>query len=479
MYYQNNLVALGNKENQQNMNQPYYLPPNNHATYSTNIDQNYQTNQFYEKPKITNQDNNNYSMVPQQQINPNSQYFILPEEEPTSKYIKGNKVEIPYKSNCCSIFIFLLIFISDIIYIIFVPSFHRIYVSIVLLIEMITILYYDCRKIVIIKDEVERKIIVKEIYICCKEGIKFEFDLESSNFSVILSNQKYILFIINNFKNKKEIDLNTSNIRNMPLKFLYYFQNINVNKFNGQNQLIKILNDFVGLPKNQENPLNFDINAYIHKQQPNNNQYNYKKYIKLNDNFFTYYNNNPIKKNDNDSIGCLIKIISLIMRFYLLSSISAILDNSVEFPLLFFGLSMFYFMLFGMGFGIYKICCNSKNKDKCLRIDIIFSSDFDKIFIGSLNEVENTYINNFVFNINDINRFILQKNNVNDDGFSLIVMLKGNQNKQILYIKDNPLELEGLVYILIEKIVNNNNNNNIFVEQQGITDCPPPIAITY
>ena len=77
------------------------------------------------------------------------------------------------------------------------------------------------------------------------------------------------------------------------------------------------------------------------------------------------------------------------------------------------------------------------------------------------------------FYINDIERFILQKNNPNDEGFSLIALLKGNQCQQILYVKDDPLELEGLIYILNERLV---NNNNIIVGQQGFNEFPIPIV---
>ena len=468
MQYQDNQTAPGNLENQPIMYQPYYPPPppsNNQVTYSPPINQNYQPNQFYEKPQITNQDNNNYSMVPQQQINTNNQYFVLPEEEPSSKYIKGNKLEIPIKLKCCNIFIFIYVFSTSVAMVIAAPSFHRIYLGAILLIEIFSLLYYDIRKIVIIKDEGQRKIIIKEIHICCKEGKKFEFDLESVNFIV---NQKSILFILNNCKNKKEIDLNTSSIRNYPLKFLFFFENINVNKFNGQYQLNKILNDFVGLPNDQENPLNFNINAYIQKQQAIANQYNFNKYIKINDNFFTYYNNDPIKR---DFMDCLIKTSSCIIHLYVFGFTAMISNDDVSAPLTIFVLVFYYLVIFGFGFLICKSC--KKNKSKCLRIDIIYSLDFNKIFIGSSNVGEKTYISFSEFYINDIERFILQKNNPNDEGFSLIALLKGNQCQQILYVKDDPLELEGLIYILNERLV---NNNNIIVGQQGFNEFPIPIV---
>ena len=92
--------------------------------------------------------------------------------------------------------------------------------------------------------------------------------MDNFNFNVIYSNKKYILLILNNCNNGREIDLITSNIRNTPLQFLYFYENIDVNKFNGQYNLNSILNNF---SKNQENPLNCNINANMNKQQGDSN----------------------------------------------------------------------------------------------------------------------------------------------------------------------------------------------------------------
>ena len=83
----------------------------------------------------------------------------------------------------------------------------------------------------------------------------------------------------------------------IPLKFLFYIKGINVKKFNGLNQLNIILNELTGISNNTQNPLYFDINVYMHRPQVISNQYNFIKYLKVNDKFFTYYNNSPIPKN--------------------------------------------------------------------------------------------------------------------------------------------------------------------------------------
>ena len=145
---------------------------------------------------------------------------------------------------------------------------------------------------------------------------------------------------------------------------------------------------------------------------------------------------------------------------------------------------MFYSMLIGCAMGLvwyYLICygiiaCVSKKN--YLRVDVIYSNDFDRIFIGALNNEENkvdcTYQSSAVFNINDISKFVLQKISIKEDGFHLSAIYKGsNINKEICYIKDSQLELEGLIYILNKRI------NNINAQQLHITENSPPVPTLY
>ena len=61
-----------------------------------------------------------------------------------------------------------------------------------------------------------------------------------------------------------------------------------------------------------------------------------------------------------------------------------------------------------------------------------------------------------------------------EDGFHLSAIYKeSNVKKEICYIKDGQLELEGLIYILNESI------SNINIPQQRYSDCPPPVPTLY
>ena len=92
------------------------------------------------------------------------------------------------------------------------------------------------------------------------------------------------------------------------------------------------------------------------------------------------------------------------------------------------------------------------------RIDIIFSNDFEKIFIGIINDKGNKYLNYFIFENKDIDKFILESNQDSDGDFNLNLVFKGQKIQHICKIKERREVLEGLLYIL-----NNYNkaSNNI------------------
>ena len=131
----------------------------------------------------------------------------------------------------------------------------------------------------------------------------------------------------------------------------------------------------------------------------------------------------------------------------------------------------FYYFIFLF---ILLCICFCKQLKTFLRIDIIYSFDFDKIFIGYLKNGKNEYITTSEFSSNEVERFILQKNKRYEMGFHLYAILKGNINREILYIHDQYEVLEGLVYILNEKkvkIIDNNYNKD---EQVTLGDSAPP-----
>ena len=479
MEYEENLTAQGKPQSSQmNDNQ--------------NNAQNYNPNQLYEKPSECQNQIDNYSF-PMAQENPNDQYFIVPQQQ-LSDFIKDNVLVIPFANRVCNFIFFLIILISSIILVVFVPTYHKIYYGVVLLFENLLLAYLDDNKIDIIMDQIHNKIIIKVKNFLLITKQKYEFEIGSTFFKAVIYGNKHILFILNNFKNGNEINLNASNIMHSPLKCLYYIKNIDVNKFNGLNQLNNILNEFMGISNNTHNPLNFNINIYMNKLQANLIQYNYIKYLKINEKFFSYYNNSPIQKSFRRTLfKVLLSLLHLPVFITGIVNSSNTHSNDREydrsndreyehnnrdeeqiFYIILIGctaaLAWYYLICYGIIF-----CVSKRNY---LRVDVIYSNDFDRIFIGALNNEENkvdcTYQSSAVFNISDISKFVLQKNSIKDEGFHLSAIYKGsNVNKEICYIKDSQIELEGLIYILNKRI------NNIGNQQQHITENPPPVPTLY
>ena len=97
-----------------------------------------------------------------------------------------------------------------------------------------------------------------------------------------------------------------------------------------------------------------------------------------------------------------------------------------------------------------KVC-----KENIYRIDCIYSKDFDRIFIGFVKYNKKSYANTFELQMNNIDRFILEKQG-SKVIFNLKVIFKDNNSQQICAIKNKTKEnLEGLAYLLNEKLINN------------------------
>ena len=132
-----------------------------------------------------------------------------------------------------------------------------------------------------------------------------------------------------------------------------------------------------------------------------------------------------------------------------------------------------YFIIF-----LVKAC--SGKTTEFLRIDIIYSKNFDRLFIGIVKNDGKTYIKKFLFNLNEIDKFVIIKKNNNEKGFHLKSINKGNNLIQdICYINEEQEELEGLLYILNEKLTDGadkNGDHNIAInsnEDVYSNDCTP------
>lgn len=91
--------------------------------------------------------------------------------------------------------------------------------------------------------------------------------------------------------------------------------------------------------------------------------------------------------------------------------------------------------------------------EKMYRIDFVYSRNFDRIFIGIVKYTKTSYINTFDFNMNDIERFILEKQG-NNESYNLKVIFKNKDSQQICRLKNRTKnELNNLAYLLNERLM--------------------------
>ena len=177
------------------------------------------------------------------------------------------------------------------------------------------------------------------------------------------------------------------------------------------------------------------------------------RYVKFSDNFFTYYLKDPYITNKFNRrfkfitimTNVVFIVLGIFIIIYFIEDIALIIVGAL---LIVIPNILFYI--------IYK--CIKTIKENIFRIDIIYTSDFDRIFIGLVKYTETSYVNTFEFQINNINKFILES--LGNNNCNLKVILTNNDSQLICNIKKTQQELEGLVYILNERLINNNNDIN-------------------
>ena len=255
------------------------------------------------------------------------------------------------------------------------------------------------------------------------------------------------LYIINNFQNLKEIDLKTSDIKQKPASLFYHYENIKDNKSSD------ILNDFVGSPHQFNNPLLFDIVKYMNKATTDTSpfynipstQNQLSKIMRFNDHFFTYYFNPPKK----DTCCCddrndLFSIPIVNILIWPIAINIALIDFS---KMIWKFSGIFIILVFDFICIIYYLCRKRKN----VRIDFIYSKDFDELFIGVVVKAINySYRNTFEYQMKNVNRFILERKL----GETILkAELKNNVYETIFCFKNlETVYSDGIIYLLNEKL---------------------------
>ena len=140
--------------------------------------------------------------------------------------------------------------------------------------------------------------------------------------------------------------------------------------------------------------------------------------------------------NLSDCIGSKIKFNSIIINLVII----LLPISLIEFLRLVFKINPMYIIIFTLS---SLIIINSilyirykwvkYYKENICRIDIIYSKDFDRIFIGLVKYTQTSYVNTFEFQMNNIDRFILER--AGTQSYNLKAVFKTGEKQLICNIK--------------------------------------------
>ena len=354
--------------------------------------------------------------------------------------------------------------------IIFIPGLlGKILCLVIIVIVYIISLYMIEKKLEIIKDSLNKKIIVKIMNYLCRAKTTLIIDQENIHFSKKLSNvyniikpfekEKetnllyYTFYIINDYKNLVDIDLNESNIRRKPVKCIYSFEKVD---FGFDDDYIAKLNEFVGVSKDCS-LFSFNINSYLVDNNLKLDTFKSFKYNYFSEHFFSY---KIINEKNNKKLSlcqiCILIFTTFVIIFaipiltaFVLGIIDGIYINAL-FALI--------FVLLIILFLYFMYDCYNSLEGKIKRIDFIFSKDFNTLFIGLVKYTETKYVATFEFQKNNITRFFYESA---DNNCNLKVQFKNNETQQICTLKkQTQVELEALICFLNGGFMTQTYNQN-------------------
>ena len=252
-----------------------------------------------------------------------------------------------------------------------------------------------------------------------------------------------LFFIIN----ASNFDLDTENIKMQPARLFYcYADALNEEKY------YKLKKRF---EKSEfENPLLFDIARYIGRNLDAGNipQMTINTVMKFGDHFFTLYLIPPLKDQTIDYAVFFFYVYMMNIPFYGFGFISFFFKFRSK---LFGIIALLSFILFPiiawlLWFSCKKLCSHDT------RIDIIFSKNYDRIFIGKVNYKLDGYTQTFEYQMSEIDRFFFQQPEIINGESTFKVVLKNKTIDEIQHFKGlDKIVQDGLEYILNGRLNNN------------------------
>ena len=311
---------------------------------------------------------------------------------------------------------------------------------------IIMIIQLNTKRIELIKDTSNNLLIIKKYNLLNYKKETINLCLENFIFDILTDktnedNIKYHLLIVDTFKNLCEIDLDSSNILKKPIKIFYLIKNIkyeeNINK--------EALNRFIGAPPDVKNPI-IELKTGTSIADIDE-EFKLKKYIKISENFFSYYFKEPFLEDSTFILFlfCVNFICIILLLLYIFE-----VDKKNE---LMAGFVICILIVFNLIFIFRRV-------ERIKRMDVVYTKDFKKMFIGLVKYYEKTYKKFFVLDINNIEKFKFEHNQSSNKYFNINVELKNEEVKKICKMENEEDSMNVLLIALNEKIV---KNDEIFI----------------
>ena len=343
-------------------------------------------------------------------------------EKNISKIILKMEKEYSYLSIAC-ISIFFMYFFTISLMIILPKTIYPFLIesTFIVMIVLIFILIncFSEKKVEISENELTKQLSIQTInsFNCKKRQINL--GLENCHLEYISKTRIFSLYLLIDFKNYMDYDIDISKITTKPARLFYF-----IGEF--QFEFLQDLN------KNFEKTIQNKTILHIDKYQ----------LLKHSDNFYSFFVQNPF-----DSFCYKFLIVLFLIIFLILACVIIIFIITKES----FTLILIFSIIFIINCIIIIIIRESKVR-KIIRIDFIFSEGKNKLFIGLVRFHEKSYSKTFIYDSNVIEKFAVRKLSDENDGYVLkCFSMNGVEEEIYTFHEITTQELTNLLSVLNQK----------------------------
>ena len=344
-------------------------------------------------------------------------------EENVSKIILKMQKEYSYFSIASISIFFMYLFTTSLMIVlpktIYPFLIESTFIATIVLISILINCFSE-KKVEISENEVTKQLTIQTINsFNCKKR-KMILGLENCHLEYISKTRIFSLYLLIDFKNYMDYDIDISKITTIPARLFYFL---------GEFQF-EFLQD---LNKNFEKTIQNKTLLLIDKYQ----------LLKHSDNFYSFFVQNPF----DDSFCYTFLIVLFLIIFLILACVIIIFIITKES----FTLILIFSIIFIINCIIMIIVREIKVR-KIIRIDCIFSEGKNKLFIGLVRFHEKSYSKTFIYDSNIVEKFAVRKLSDENDGYVLkCFSMNGVEEEIYTFHGITTQELTNLLSVLNQK----------------------------